>query len=401
MSQNPNYNPYEPNQPNPNNPAQPNYPPASNPGYGQNAPPPPPFAPDPESTPYGPYDQTILSQRSGQGYPTYPTPANPGTAYPTYPTPTNPANPGTAYPAYPAYPMPGNSGQTYPTPGSGLDFQTPATLPPMLPMPPAPPARKSNVRLILISVIALLLVVGSVLGFVLYNNHETVLHNDATSTAQAALHSTGTSQAYASATVNAQATATYVKTHYPFSSNLVLDDALKDNSGSAKYGWALNSQCSFTGGAYQVVSPPSFIQLCTGQSTNFSDFTFEVQMTIKSGPAAAAGGVFFRANADTGLIYILFVGSNGSYELDVRTGNSAGSSHTLRSGQIANFATGFFQVHMIGVVANGPVLSVYVDQQQVSQVNDPTYTSGQIGVIANYNGGSATVAYTNAKVWKL
>jgi hypothetical protein len=270
-------------------------------------------------------------------------------------------------------------------------------------MPSVPPPRKKGGgRTVLISVIALLLIVGGVLSFVLYNNHQTTLHNDATATAQTQAQSTGTAQAFASATVNAQATATYVKTHYPFSSNLVLNDPLKDNSGVAKYGWDVGSGCAFNNGAYEATEAKAgFILPCAAESTNFSNFTFEIQMTIKSGGTDADGGLIFRANMNSDALYILFVGADGYYELDIRANSSGASTRKLSSGQVPGFTTGYFQVHTLGVVANGADISAYVDQHQVAKVTDSTYSSGQIGVIADYGTSSTTVAYSNAKVWQI
>lgn len=266
-----------------------------------------------------------------------------------------------------------------------------------------PPAKKSNARIIIISVIALLLVVGGVLGGVIYNNHQTTVHNnDATATAQIQAQTTGTAQAYASATVNAQATATYIQTHYPFSSNLVLNDPLKDNSGATKYGWDIDTGCTFTNGAYEATErQTNFILPCAAENTNFSNFTFEIQMTIKTGGTGAEGGVIFRANMNSYALYILFIDTDGNYSLDLRANSSGNSTRTLKSGQVPNFATGFFQVHTIGIVANGSQIMTYIDQNQVAKVTDATYSSGQIGVISDYGSSATTVAYSNAKVWQL
>jgi hypothetical protein len=240
-------------------------------------------------------------------------------------------------------------------------------------------------------------VVGGILGLVLYNNHQTGVTN-ANSTATAQVQATGTAQA----TANAQATATYVKTHYPFSTNLVLNDPLKDSSGVAKYGWDTDGGCAFADGAYEATeSKTNFILPCAAENPTFSNFTFEIQMAIKTGGNGANGGVFFRANMSSDALYVLFLDTEGKYELDTRANSSGSSTITLKSGQVSNFATGFFQVHTIGIVANGSQITVYIDQNQVAQTTNTTYTSGQIGVISEYGSSSTTVAYTNAKVWQL
>jgi len=385
---NPNYN-QPPSGPNPiygQPPSGPNsnygQPPSGpNPTYGQYAPPPPPlndptpnssYGTPPYNSPYpqaGPYDQTVFSQSSPTSYPAYPTPSNPGFGTPV-------SNPG------------------FGTPVSNPGFGMPPT---------PPPAKKSNARIIIISVVVLLLIAGSILGGVLYNNHQTTVHNnDLTATAQTLAQITSTAQAHASATANAQATATYIQTHYPFSSNLVLNDPLKDNSGVAKYGWDVGSECAFTNGAYEATEKQAnFILPCAAESTHFANFTYEIQMAIKTGGAGAEGGVIFRANMDTYALYILFIDTDGNYSLDLRANSSGASTRTLSSGRVPNFATGFYQVHTIGIVANGSQITVYIDQNQVAKVTDTTYTNGQIGVISDYGSSATTVAYSNAKVWQL
>jgi hypothetical protein len=256
-------------------------------------------------------------------------------------------------------------------------------------------------------VIALLIVVGGVLGIVLYNNHQTAVHNsDATATALAQAQITGTAQAYASATANAQATVTYNKTHYPFSTDLVLNDQLKNNSGVSKWGWdtgtAAGASCTFTNGAYEITeSKSNLIQACFGQKTNFSNFTFEVQMNIKTGGTSATGGVVFRANSNTDELYVFFLDTDGNYFLDRRANSSGASTATLSKGQVTGYTTGFYQLHTIGISANGTQITIYVDSNKTAQVNDPTYTSGSIGMISDYGTSATTVAYTNAKVWQI
>ena len=442
MSQNPNNNPYgsNPNYPptpgtayggQPSTGPNPNYgqpPSGPNPNYGQYAPPPPtnpndptpnsnygsPYAPPPPGSDAlaGPYDPTVFSQQSGATYPSYSSPSNPGYGAPPISNPgygALPSNPGYgASPSNPGYgaiesnpgygASPSNPG--YGAPVSNPGFTAPPNIPPMM-----PPPRKSNARTLIIAVIALLVIVGGILGAVLYNNHNTAINNaNSTATAQALAQSqaTGTAQALVSATANAQATATYVKNHYPFSTNLVLNDSLSDNSNATKYGWDVGKVCAFTNGTYEATeTQTNFIQPCTAMNTNFANFTYEIQMTIKSGGTGATGGVFFRANMGKDQLYLLELDTKGGYILSVRANSSGASSRTLKSGTISGFATGFNQVHTIGIVANGSQISVYVDQNKVTETSDPTYTGGEIGVISEYGSTTTVVDYNNAKVWQI
>ncbi len=434
MNQNPNNNPYgsNPNYPptpgtayggQPSTGPNPNYgqpPSGPNPNYGQYAPPPPttnpndptpnsnygsPYAPPPPGSDAlaGPYDPTVASQQSGTYPSSYPPPGNPGygapVSNPGYGV-SSPSNPGYGAPvSNPGYGVSSPSNPGYGAPVSNPGFVTPG-IPPV-----APPERKNNPRTMIISVIALLVIVAGILGVVLLNNHNTALNNaHATATAQALAQgqATGTAQSLASATANAQATATYVRSHYPFSTNLVLDDPLTDNSNATKYGWDVDKACTFTNGTYEATETEvNFIQPCSALNTNFSDFTYEIQMTIKSGGTGAIGGVTFRANMDKDQLYLLELDTKGGYTLSVRANSSGASSRTLKSGTISGFATGFNQVHTIGIVAQGAQISVYVDQSKVTETSDPTYSGGSIGVISEYGSTTTVVDYNNAKVWKL
>jgi hypothetical protein len=62
------------------------------------------------------------------------------------------------------------------------------------------------------------------------------------------------------------------------------------------------------------------------------------------------------------------------------------------------------QQNKIAVVANGSMMTFYVNEQQINQAQDSSYTSGKIALIANPypSGGHATeVVYRNARLWIL
>ncbi len=363
-----------PSEPGPANP----YPAPAGTPSGEGLPPYHSYAPPPPPPPYG---SDNLAQQSGYGA-AYPPAYSPGPQVPLHVRSDSPLGPDeptvlsqpSSWP-YSPYPMP-------PQPA-------PST-------PPPPPRKKGKGILVFIVAIALTIVVGGVLGVVLYTNYQ----NNGQKTAADA-----TAQANASSTANAQATATYVQTHYPFSANLVLNDPLNNNrnnnSNAAQYGWETNTGCVFTGGAYRVIAAKqgSSAQKCTAQKTNFTNFTYEIQMTIETGGDNAAGGIFFRADPVSNQGYILFLRIDGYYEFSIASGPN--HYNTIQSGTLAAHSLGFHQVHTIGIVANGSHISVYLDQNQVTQVSDTTLTSGKIGVFAQYGRSSTTVAYTNAKVWQL
>lgn len=59
------------------------------------------------------------------------------------------------------------------------------------------------------------------------------------------------------------------------------------------------------------------------------------------------------------------------------------------------------QPNKIAVVARGSSLTLYINQQYVTGVNDWAYQSGAIGVFADDQLNPTVVAFNNAEVWML
>ena len=416
MSQNPNGGPnYNPYGPNPSNPSNPNYPPTPGTAYGGQQ---QPSGPNPGYTPYpnppsnpNPYQNPPSGPTPYQNPPSNPGSGTPNSSYGPYGPTYAPPPPGSQPTPMPPAPDTGGAYNPYdPTvmsqqPNSGVNYPPYTPTPPPLGVPPLPPSiqqpRRNNSRTVLIAVIALVVIVGGVLAVVFFNNHQQVVQQ-ANGTATAVGRVTSTANAQASATVNAQATGTVVASHYPFSNNLVLNDPMTDDSHVGQYGWDENTSCSFSAGSYHALEGTAqHFHLCVANTPTFSDFTFEVQMAIKSGGNTAQGGVLFRADTNNDRFYVLFLDTQGNYELDIQANQSGTNTRTLKTGQVSGYATGFFQVHTVGIVAKGSQITLYIDQKQITQVTDTTYSGGQIGVISSYGSSSTEVVYNNAKVWQL
>jgi hypothetical protein len=366
MSQNPN-NPYEQNPPDPN----------ATPGTYYGSKPPPPGQGQGSAPNYGPYTPGATPPGQNPNYGSY----NPYT--PSPPTPGPAVNPN--YNPYDPY-APTLAGQ-----GAQPDYnpyEPPA--PPALP-PTQPRSRGISGRVILLVVLALVLVVGGVaFGLVSYNTSQT---NNAHATATA---QTGTQTAHAQLTATAQinVTATAIASTYPFSANLKLSDPLTDNSKG--YQWDNNDNCKFEGNAYHDIdSQTNTFSPCLAVKTDFSDFTFEVEMSISKGEA---GGLIFRGNEAKTQYYRAAIFSDGTYGIYIYVDNTATNARMLKSGNIGQTLNA---TNTIGVVARGSTITLYVNQTEVTSVTDSTYTHGQIGFSADDSTASADVVYTNAKVWLL
>ncbi|GAC1662829.1 MAG: hypothetical protein PVS3B3_34220 [Ktedonobacteraceae bacterium] len=276
------------------------------------------------------------------------------------------------------------------------------------------PASKSHQQGVLwskaffIALLVLLLIGGSI-GAFLYAMHpmaqrgssnrnidQATLNNHTTDgTATVVARATHVAQATTQAQ-NVLATATaQVVSRNPYPPNtgtLTFADPLSDNTRG--YNWETGERdqgfCSFIGGSYHPNVPLSgYFHSCLAQSNDLTDFTYEVQMNLLTG---SAGGIVFRANRATIHFYYFTIDRNGNYLLKSYYDKNGGSAVLATGSGLALRGN-----DLIGVVAQGSSISLYVNRQRVGQVNDGTNTHGQIGVVV-YEGEAA---FNNAKVWTL
>src|SRR5712691_11067325 len=215
-----------------------------------------------------------------------------------------------------------------------------------------------------------------------------------TSTAQAAsANATATAQLNATATVYASAVANGAP---------IINDPLQNNSQN--YNWdTTNIQggggCAFTGGAYHASMPQTgYISACFAQATNFSNFSYQIQMTIIKGDQ---GGIVFRADPSKGSFYYFHISTSGAYALEIYSNYNPSRSQPLIQGMSPAIKTGLNQTNLITVVANGNGLKLFVNMQQIASVSDSTYNGGKIGVIAEDISNPTEVVFRNVVVWPL
>ncbi len=171
---------------------------------------------------------------------------------------------------------------------------------------------------------------------------------------------------------------------------LALNDPLSDNS--LGYFWSEETDpggsCDFTGSAYHaILRALGTYHYCPAGATSFSNFAYEVQMTIVQGNQA---GLVFRVNDTNHTFYYFHIDSQGNYALDISGSN--GSTALISSGTITTPG----QSNVLGVVANGPQISLYVNHYLIDTVTDKAYSQGEIGVAVSE---STEAVFTNAKVW--
>jgi hypothetical protein len=306
--------------------------------------------------------------------------------------------------------------------------------------PPLPRPRPRRSRLALVGrvsaiVLAFLLVISGLI-FIIYS--ETVEYHgalrtvatrqaratqDIVGTAQAQQQATtqalSTAQAYINATATAQtlqsvqATAT-METATTLS-NLLTDatgktptlaDSLADASGTARWdeGSTINTTvastgCAFKNSTYHVSeAQQGFLQPCIAENTNFSNFVYQVQVTLDQGDQGQVG-LLFQIDSTNKAYYFFYIGSDGSYALDLYA--SSGRVIHLAQSISPAITTGLGQANQLSVLAKNGVYTLYANGQYLTAVTNTRLSAGKIGLgVVNQN-TPVDAEFSAAQVWKL
>ncbi len=381
----------------------------------------PPTTPAPNHiTPYPPtipvpnYNQGGQYGSSSSNYP----PSGSGGSYPNYP---EQAQPPAQEPLYLYQTQPPYTGASqhagYSQPGQQIPQQV------------TPPPKRQRISLtvtILIFVMVLLLLGGSGLIFYVGIYQPQKMRADATATvnaqitgtaqanARATANTLATSTAQANATATAQVSATAAASATATALQAILSQATSGNpslndslSAPSNNNWdqlaASNStasgSCAYTGGAYHSTMPTKgFFQPCYAQAPTFTNFAYQIDMTITQGDE---GGILFRADPTNSKFYLFRISQSGAYDLFLYIDNQGTHAKNLLSNSTTLFKQGLNQTNTITVVARGGSLYFFINGQYLDSVNNTMFASGKIGVFGESNTNSTDVAFSNARVWQL
>lgn len=185
----------------------------------------------------------------------------------------------------------------------------------------------------------------------------------------------------------------------PYKGLLVLDDAMRDNSKGFRWGEDTDEgTCRFRNGAYYIDTATSdYVEYCTGAATHFSNYVFQVQMTIVKGDR---GGLSFLVNSAQKTVYYFGIGRAGSYVLDFFRGEDG--TNILKGNASSLIHLGLNQPNLLGVSVMGNHADLYINMQLLLHVNIADYFSGSsIGMAAQDKVSPTEVVFHDAKVWSL
>lgn len=259
---------------------------------------------------------------------------------------------------------------------------------------PEPSSRKRNLTAWLLLILALLALSGSAELF--YSNYLQRAQGPqkATSNTPSVVHA-----AQATTTFAATATVQSGNPYAPGTSKLLLNDPLNKPSTNWQTDThdALGGACVFTNNVYHVEeTQKGYFRICSEQSVDVSDFTFEVHMQIISGHC---GGILFR-QISAGQYYLYKVCSDGYYGLTRFTDNTGKNSFSLNYATSSAVHQGKVE-NVIAIVAQGPRIHLYANNIDIGDFNDGHYLHGAFGLIADYKDAAVDVAYSSVRIWSL
>lgn len=270
-------------------------------------------------------------------------------------------------------------------------------------MPPPPGTRQQPLLVVVLIIIAALFLLGGS-GWFVYANQILPEQQRATATAQ---NQTATvvqqatiahDPANLTATAQTGATATTVAAnpdpYPPQTEKLMLIDPL-----SKAYLWQNYSnadlKCQFTGNTYHITETKQFVNGCLLASPDYSDFTFEVQMTIVQG---YCGGISFRGDANLRNLYYYEVCTNGRYFLGVYQDTKLTKRLIINKTSSA-IHIGLNQTNTLAIVANGSQIDLYINKQKIDSATDTTFTQGRFYLVVDNDGNATEAAFSNARLW--
>jgi hypothetical protein len=175
-------------------------------------------------------------------------------------------------------------------------------------------------------------------------------------------------------------------------------------AGSWTAGEGAYASGDVSGGAYVLTIEEGGDIFWATAGRNFSDAEFEVEATPLEGPMDNGYGLLFRVDQEKSRFYEFKVSSDGYVLIGLCSDNCLTEQALVDRDWFASAAVeqGLGVTNRLKVIADGPILTFYVNEEQVGQVDDTTLTKGDIGLLAEtFTPSGLRVAYDNFRVTPL
>jgi hypothetical protein len=146
------------------------------------------------------------------------------------------------------------------------------------------------------------------------------------------------------------------------------------------------------------------MEVCLANETYFTNFTYEVTMTILAGDC---GGLAFRSTFPQ--LYYFLICMDGRYRFVRYDWNNMTNTLVIARGISPVIHQGLKTTNILAVVAVNGTFKIYVNHTLLLNATDSAYLDGQVGMIAHTCRDSQAnlcdvpteVSFTNARVWSM
>ncbi len=171
-------------------------------------------------------------------------------------------------------------------------------------------------------------------------------------------------------------------------------------------GWSTRhdqyGSCRFASDGYHLQTALAYGGFCENPRLYEANFALQVQMTFIQGSLSNEGGVNFRGvGAEGDASYQFGVNADGRYYLAWCA--TSDCSHVLASGVAANFNQGLHKTNLLGIVAQGSSLAIYLNNRLLQKVTDSHFAQGSIALTSGPNNDHTPneVVYQDFQEWSL
>ncbi len=180
----------------------------------------------------------------------------------------------------------------------------------------------------------------------------------------------------------------------------ILVDSLRTQGDNDWEPLNTTGNCTFKANALHAVGMEGDkIAICATQIAQFKNIAFQAQVVAQQGDTA---GLAFRADSQGHTLYLFSVSTDGLYTLAVVDGQRGLQTHILAGGNNPAIKQGLNQPNVLTVIARTNTIYLYVNNQFITQLDDPTNSKGIVGVFAGDSQGNASeAAFSKVKVWSV
>jgi hypothetical protein len=179
----------------------------------------------------------------------------------------------------------------------------------------------------------------------------------------------------------------------------LLADDFATEEGPWRVATTDDTALAFEDGSYHIAIDAEDTLEWSNAGFSVGDFLAEVDTTFVAGPGSSQYGLFFRYVDDMNA-YPFTISGDGMYQLYKLADGDV--EMLVEETEADLLAAGRGAANRLGVLAQGPTITLLANGEILAQVEDDAFTAGDIALAAGTLSGSGTeIAFDNLAVWDL